>query len=144
LTRWNRFCTLGRYSESSQGLGFYGNDDSALDRRLNLLRIAKDSQHTDSRNHKVLKGPYHNQKSRFKMQNPEEEWGVGRLSKRQAVDYQTPVSFLNLAITPIGDLAADNDYVYFIFFADDSGNFGLLKNFEGDTDDIAAVGRLRL
>lgn len=78
------------------------------------------------------------------MQNPEEEWGVGRLSKRQAVDYQTPVSFLNLAITPIGDLAADNDYVYFIFFADDSGNFGLLKNFEGDTDDIAAVGRLRL
>jgi hypothetical protein len=116
-----------------------GATDAGVRTRQALLSIFKSKVKIE--NHKVLKGPYHNEKSSWKGQNPEEEWGAGALAPSEAVIYKDPVSFFDMS-----SYTHPAQELYLLFYADDSGKWRLIGGDDplGDRDDVVGVFRVDL
>lgn len=125
---------LEKMIQAKNGVQLFLSDNlnSDVAERLEVLKAFKNA--TWLQNHKVLKGPFWNEKTAF-VQNPEEEWGAGSKAPREAVLYRDPVTFLDL------QTLGDSENVYLLFYADDSGDWRFMKSADpdGDRDDIVGV-----
>ncbi len=111
------------------------NLNSGVAARQQLLKAFKNA--TGFATHKVLKGPFWNEKGVF--QQPEEEWGAGAKAPQEAVVYKNPVSFFDL------NSVEKTESIYLFFYADDSGDWQIIGGPDpiGDRDDIVAIFKIQ-